>query len=225
MSIKNELFDKMASIKAHTAGMLVLLHRLEEAPSIHFEIGLYKDGKSTLQYASKDMLKVLEMWHSSGMKQEEGFRIDVWQNEEPIADIDMSTGKEKTPKVLFEINKKVVIDRSVVNAPKYEYESVFRSVSAIDCRKEWKTRRYTQKDYVMDIREAPEGEESYHVADIDIDSMAKNYVPKKHDRGWLVDLIKAHNQLGKITGGTDIDAMLADKISAAYSKKHGRDEA
>jgi hypothetical protein len=215
MSNKDELMAKTNQVSNHLSGLMVMLHRLEDKPNVHFEIGLYKEGKSTLIYASRDINMVLKRWRETELTQEMGYRIDVWQDEMPVADIDMSSKKEI--KVLFEINKKRVVGIGTTS-PVFstEYETVYRSASAIDCRGEWSRKRYTEPEYVMDIREAPEGEETYHVADIKIKTMVKD-VPRMYGKDWLESLIKNHveGDKGKVLG---MPEQLAERIMQVYGR-------
>lgn len=227
---KKELFDKMESIKAHTAGLLVLLHGLEEKPNVHFEIG-HTDAKGHTKcvYTSTSINRVLNEYSLQAYTEKDGYLVDAWEDGNPAADISTHTAKKKSAaKVMFEINKKRIADLNIY--PKaggftsvdselnttFEYETVFRSTSMIECRGEWMRKMYTSETHVIDIREAPEGQESYHVADIDINSMTKE-VPRKYGKDWLVSLIKNHvdGDKGKVLG---IPEQLAERIMQVYGR-------
>jgi hypothetical protein len=227
---KQDLLDKMKKINAEQCGLMVMLHRIDEA-NIRFEIGQSNpNGTTRCIFSSKSIKRTISEYAHNEYTEKDGYRIDVWEGDQPIADISLITGNEenKTARVRFEINKKVVVGTTGDGyEPRMVYgcETVFRSASAMDCHKEWARMGYTKDDYVIDVREAPEGEESYHVADIDTDSMVKA-VPKTCGGSWLVDLIKSHRQYSSdtVVGGKDIDAIagrdidviLADKITRAF---------
>jgi hypothetical protein len=117
---------------------------------------------------------------------------------------------------MFEINKKVVVGTvGDLGNPTvhYELETVFRSSDPVDCQEEWIRKQYSEDDYVMDIRVAPDGEESYHFADIDTDSMSMktNTEPAPlYNRAWLIDVIRHHMNHNQTPQAT------ADKILEVY---------
>ncbi len=229
---KQEIFNKLNTLKNHFAGLHVLAHALEEESNIHFEIGRDFGGvKGTeMCFASKSINAVINKFVECDLSEEKGFFIDVWEDENPVASIPIEvckgdgtpprwTDKGKTAKVMFEINKKIAVGtRDERGTPEiaYEYETVFRSVSAIDCRTEWTRKQYNDKEYVMDIRESPEGKESYHVADIKIDSMVKQ-TPRQYGKDWLVALIKNYTvgDAGKMAGRPE---EMADRILDVYGR-------
>ncbi len=224
---KQELFDKMSKITAEMAGMSVLLHSVTD---IHFEIG-FTDAKGHTKcvYSSTSINRTLGEYATNNYSEEDGYRIDVWEGDSPAADISISGFKSPwldrittEAKVVFEINKKrtvgVVPTDHSVESPVFstEYETIFRSTSAIACRTEWYRQRFTAPEYVMDVREAPEGKEAYHVADIDIRSMTKE-VSRMYDRDWLISLIRNYTRgdSGKMLGAS---GELADRILETYGR-------
>jgi hypothetical protein len=218
---KKELQDKMELIRSHQAALLNLVYALETKPEIHFEIGrMKKDGTTERMYSSKSISDTLRDYALNGYSPATGYLIDVWENDAPVADISSNeklalVGKSR---LLFQINKKIAIStEGDMESPTiaYEYETVFRSSSVIDCRTEWIRKEYNKEEYVMDIREAPEGKETYHVADIDINSMVVEEAPKKYGKDWLVSLIKIHIR-GCEGVALGVPEQLAERILQVY---------
>jgi hypothetical protein len=210
MDTKKDILDKMEKIKAEQCGLLVMLHRIDEA-EIRFEIGQQNsNGTSRCVYSSKSIQRTLSEYASNGYTEEDGYLIDVWENDRPAADITAHGSEAKKAKVMFEINKKVAVGTTNMEAPEvvYMYETVFRSISPTDCQKEWVRKGYTKDGYVMDIREAPEGKEHHHVADINIDSMVKK-APRENDRSMLLELIGEYSHKPLV---------LAEKIAEKYGR-------
>lgn len=218
---KAELEGKMAKIKAHMITLSTLIEGMDKDVGIHFEIGKSEevDRESHGCYTSISITKTLEAYKNLGYSEIAGYFIDVWENGKPVADISMTKRLHLipatliSPKVHFEINKRFI---SCSPEVKYDYETVFKSDSAFDCRSEWGKRGYSQPEYSFDIREAPKGQESYHVADIDISefdvlsSVAKTPRPCSVKQ-WLVGLIKSH-------GAQSTSETLADKILEGFKE-------
>lgn len=200
---KDELMNKARKIVDHHAGLLNLIHGIEDMPDIHFEIGhMQQNGESVGVYVSRDLTQVLKHWRDAGLKEQDGYGVDAWQDGKPVADIMMplwagGRGK-KVAKVMFEINKKTISASGTVGdlgnpTINYDLETVFRSTMPEDCQREWAEKRYTKDDYVMDIRIAPEGKESYHFADIEVASMVDTK-PKAFtdERLKVLDMLLSH---------------------------------
>lgn len=162
-------------LKKGLAGLIHAVGSLEEPLDIHFEIGWQGLGEQTrCIYGSKSLAETMKEYAKNGWSEKDGYYIDAWEGGNPVADI-MANGhvtrnKKARPqavKVHFEINKRTVSDIPEV---KYDWAAVFKSDSAFECRDEWGRKEYSQPEYSFDIREARDGKESYHVADIDISS-------------------------------------------------------
>lgn len=231
---KQGLVDKCNKIKASYDGLRNLIHGIEELPDIHFEIG-QKNLNGTTRYVfnSRSIQAIMAEYERSGYAEEDGWFIDAWEGEESIADISppapkphitkgefkVEMAKDKftfKSKVMFEINKKVVtgtVGDSGNPCVHYQLETVFRSSDPMDCQKEWARKQYSDDGYVMDIRVAPNGEESYHFADIDTDSMSmetSKEPPPVYNKAWLIDVIRYHMNHNQTPQAT------ADKILEAY---------
>lgn len=218
---KEEMFTKMASIQAHHAGMLTIMHRLKSVPDIHFEIGFTDEtGKSSCVYSSTSIERTITHYNNSEYSAATGYLIDVWENESPITDVTVPMAEVveayQPSKVMFEINK--ILSNGNVIAKSIEYQTVFRSTSALDCQNEWNRKEYKKEEYKMDIREAVNGGPAhYHVADIDTDTMepARHTKEDKYGKDWLVSLITRHidGDKGKLLGMRED---LAERILQVY---------
>ena len=64
---------------------------IKEEPDIHFEIGGNNEDDTTyVFFSSKDIKEVLVVWHDNKLSEKDRYRIDVWQDGEPVADITMN---------------------------------------------------------------------------------------------------------------------------------------
>lgn len=209
------------------AGILEFIELIGCEPEIHFEIGKGAEGDrpSHMHYSSASIGKILELYKSLKLSEADGYFIDVWEDGKPVADISMA--EPSLRKVHFEINARIMVDLKVdlkskhkcpytEAVPTYDYTSVFKSDSAMMCKKEWIRKGYSSPEYSLDIREAPFGEESYHVADIDINSF-KHEPPLRYGKEWLISLIKNHisGDKGKVLG---MPEQLAERILQVYAR-------
>lgn len=237
---KQELMDaveenSMQSVKLYNLAHAFIVNLPLEEPNIYFEIGQKNpDGTTRCVYSSKSIRRTMNEYAASSYTEEDGFSIDVWENGEAVADID--NGKEPPPephitkgefkvemikdkqKVMFEINK-MEAGSTVASAESpcvhYQLQTVFRSNDPVDCQKEWVRRGYVESEYVMDIRVAPEGNESYHFADIDTDTMTDiggdAVELEEDDSEMIMELIENYKHAPKL---------LAAKLTARYRRKN-----
>lgn len=211
---KQDLFDKLAKVNAELSGLHVLLHRLEETPDLRFEIGKTEtDGKTKCIYSSRSINRTLNEYAENEYTEEKGYHIDVWENDSAAADITIHGNPRSMAKVVFEINKKTLVRNGTVM--EYVHETIYKSSSPSACTQEWHRRGCSfTAGYVMDIREAPDGKETYHVADIDIQSIA--LVPRSCGRDWLIQMIESRKDSCDITGMNA--TFIADIILDAYGR-------
>ena len=211
---RKDLIAKTLQIRSLMGSMDNLISLVSDT-DIHFEIGFMDaKGHSRCVYSSYSIKDVLHEYKENEYTEADGYRIDVWEGEEPAADISMS--KKDDARVLFEIS--AVTSKGIGGDGKtaIECETLFRSDSALLCRAEWIKKGYTKAGHIIDIRESPSGAEYYHVVDFDIDSMS-NPVPRMYGRDWLVSLIKNYS-VGDGIKMQGVPEEMADRILTAYGR-------
>jgi hypothetical protein len=95
---KQELMDKMEKIKAEQDCLMIMLHRIDET-EIRFEIGKTDDkGHSRVIFSSKSIKRAMSEYTQSGYTEKDGYLIDVWEGDQPVADINTDSMGEKKSK-------------------------------------------------------------------------------------------------------------------------------